>query len=83
MISEKDRIEVLDSNKIQREKRRISKGVLEERVPDVTGFKCIGMDSKRDSNALVLKEIETGDGENLYVKSTEEVDHLTFTIESG
>jgi hypothetical protein len=81
IITATDRVEVLDPSKISRERQRISSASLVE--PDLTNLRCLGLDSKRDSNALVIQEVQTDDGETRAYKTAATVDNLTFTVESG
>jgi hypothetical protein len=81
-IDENDRTDVLDASKIMREKARICAGNIDERAPDLTGLKCIGLDSKRDSNVPQLQEV-IENGVMRVFKTSSTVDNLTFTVESG
>jgi hypothetical protein len=81
-ITETDRVDVLDANKIQREKRRMCAASVQEHSSDLRKLSCIGVDSKRDSNSLVIQEVVEGDVLTAF-KTTAVVDHLTFTAESG
>jgi hypothetical protein len=61
-ITADNRIDVIDPSKISREKRRISTASLTERQADVRGLKCIGLDSKRDAESLVIETFTEGRG---------------------
>jgi hypothetical protein len=82
IITPTDRVEVLDPSKISREKRRISAASICERSPELTELKCIGLDSKRDANALVIQRVQEGEEIRAYKTSTT-LDNLSFTVESG
>jgi hypothetical protein len=82
IISDADSDEVIDSYKIQREKQRMCADSVQQRNPDLQNLTCIGMDSKRDSKALMINTV--GEGEDTKVfKTAGTVDNLTFTVESG
>jgi hypothetical protein len=81
-ITEEKRHDFIDPSKIAREKRRIGIASLQERRPDVDKVKCIGMDSKRDADSLVI-QLHEADGKTTAYKTKATVDHLTFTVESG
>jgi hypothetical protein len=81
-ITETDRVDVLDANKIQREKRRMCAASVQEHSADLRELKYIGLDSKRDAKSLVIQEVLEGDVLTAF-KTTAVVDHLTFTVESG
>jgi hypothetical protein len=81
-ITDTDHMEVVDPSKISREKRRICAVSLTDREKDMIGLKCIGLDSKRDANALVIQEVQDGDNMKAY-RTSATVDNLTFTAESG
>jgi hypothetical protein len=61
-ITDDNRINVIDPSKISREKRRISTASLNERKTEVTGLRCIGLDSKRDADSLVIETFSEGRG---------------------
>jgi hypothetical protein len=82
IITEWNCIDVIDPSKISREKRRIGASSLSERDSDVYKLKCIGMDSKRDANALVIETFQD-EGTTTAFKTKATVDNLTFTSESG
>ena len=52
IITREDRDEVIDGNKIRREKMRVSKGVVTEQDEDVINLTCIGVDGKKDKDSL-------------------------------
>jgi len=81
-ITDDDRIDVLYPSKISREKRRISEGTLAEREVEILQLQCIGLDSKRDADSLVIETVTEGDKITAF-KTKAVVDHLTFTCESG
>jgi hypothetical protein len=82
LITPEDRTDVLYPSKISREKRRISAKSLSEREDEVTSLKCIGLDSKRDADSLVIEKFTEGDKTTAF-RTKANVEHLTFTIESG
>jgi hypothetical protein len=61
IITEEDRMEVIDNFKIQQEKQRLCADSADERIPDLQKLSCIVLDSKRNSKALVLKTFGKGD----------------------
>jgi hypothetical protein len=81
-ITEEDRHHVIDPSKIAREKRRIGMSSLGERRAGVFNVKCIGLDSKRDADSLVI-QLHEEDGVTTAYKTKATVDHITFTVESG
>jgi hypothetical protein len=84
LIAEGDTVNVLDSKKIQREKRRICAQTVNEREPDLMEMTCIGLDGKNDNNVPILKtRINDEDGSQSVFKTTGSVHNLTFTVESG
>ena len=76
IITDDDRIDVLYPAKISREKRRIGKGALGEREAEVQRLQCIGLDSKRDADSLVIETFTEGDKITAF-KTKAVVDHLT------
>ncbi len=82
IISDKDSDEVIDSFKIQREKQRMCVEKVQERSLDLQNLTCIGLDSKRDTNALLMNTITDGEEVRIF-KTSGTVDNLTFTVESG
>jgi hypothetical protein len=48
-ISDVDKIDVIDANKIKREKSRICTLSVKDREPDLQELTCIGLDSKKDN----------------------------------
>jgi hypothetical protein len=82
IISETDRDEVIDTFKVQREKQRMCAEKIAERSPDLQNLTCIGLDSKKDSRALLINTVGEGDDMRVF-KSSGTVDNLTFTVESG
>jgi hypothetical protein len=69
-------------SKISREKRRISKVAVAEREAEVQELQCIGLDSKRDADSLVIETVIEGDKITAF-RTKAVVDHLTFTSEAG
>ncbi len=61
IISDNDSDEVIDSFKIQREKQRMCVEKVQERSLDLQNLTCIGLDSKRDTNALLMNTITDGE----------------------
>jgi len=82
LITNSDRVEVIDPSKISREKRRIGIASIAEREEDTHRLHCIGLDSKRDANVPVILQSEEGEAVRIF-KTKATVDHLTFTAESG
>ncbi len=81
-VLDADRVEVVDPCKISREKRRICAISLTDCEKDIISLKYIRLDSKRDTNALVVQEVQDGDSIKAY-RTSATVDNLTFTAESG
>jgi len=83
IITDHDRVEVLDANKILREKKRICSQAVEERTSELKSLRCIGLDGKKDKNSLIIEEIKDDRGERRVLKTKGTVDHYSFTVESG
>jgi hypothetical protein len=61
--AEGDTVNVLDTRKIQQEKRRICAQTVNEREPYFMELTCIGLDGKNDNNVPILKtKINDQDG---------------------
>lgn len=71
---------MIDAAKIRRAKQRIGFKEVEER--DTDNLKCIGLDGKEDKGTKVVKKTEI-EGETYVTKTTDKVEHYSFTIESG
>ena len=82
IISNTNRVEVIDPSKISREKRRIGAASVTEREEELLQLECIGLDSKRDANVPVILQVEE-EGVVKVFKTKANVDHITFTAESG
>lgn len=80
IISSNDKFEIIDPSKIRREKLRI--GDREVNTRDVSGLRCIGADGKKDKKSKVILEREV-DGETYITKTTDTIEHYSYTIESG
>jgi hypothetical protein len=84
LITEGDKVNVLDAKKIQREKRRICAQTLNEREPYLKELTCIGLDGKTDKKVPILEtKVHEEDGSKSVFKTTGKVHNLTFTVESG
>jgi DNA integrity scanning protein DisA with diadenylate cyclase activity len=59
IITNTDRVEVIDSSKISREKRRIGATSVIDREQDILKLQCIGLDSKKDANVPEPVVIDT------------------------
>lgn len=81
-ITNEDRDEVVDAAKIRRERNRVCRQIIHEH-DSLEKFKCIGLDGKRDRGSLIYAEIIDSSGQSHREKSKAEIDHYTFTIESG
>jgi hypothetical protein len=81
-ITDEDTVDVIDTYKIQREKKRKCAESVKARCPDLQNLTCIGMDSRRDSKALIMKTVGEGDDEKIF-RTTGTVENLSFTVESG
>jgi hypothetical protein len=60
----------------------MSAASISERSPDLKDLKCLGLDSKRDTDALVIQQVQEGEEMRAY-KTAATIDNLTFTVESG
>lgn len=83
IITESDTRSVIDTNKVRRWKKKVANHLEKERQKDVLGAKCIGVDGKKDKNALIMVSSEGQEGEFFISKETATLDHHTFTINSG
>ena len=52
IITRNDKEEVIDSNKVMREKKRVSGGAVQVHDTNVQSLLCIGLDGKKDKNSL-------------------------------